>query len=377
MDDESLIGFILRLASHTGSTPIAIARRMGLTPRYMGRMSILTKHLISLPPGQLADAAHAARLSETEMQGLLLAPLGERYGPLAEDYLRRPHSRNSYLRPWTYTRHSQFCRSCLLEDKTDLGMILGGSWKRRWHLPVVFACVRHRQLLKDSCPHCHTPIHAARLGRFLENANTPDLHPLQCRAFPRWNPEERGMPFCGAYVTGRSASSISSNLQTRDAVLNLQSTFDNLLSVNGPDFTESCGTTVSTAQYFNDVRMMATLVLASWPHARRYTATPALAMALTGALGLLQHDDQRTRVQTTRYRRANQALYLAPPQAPRVRAALLGTAVKILAVSERTQLSNEVWHMQRRARDLHPELPQKIGRQPGISPALMSIFYVT
>lgn len=82
LEDESLVGLILRLAQHTGSSPAVIATRMGLTDRV--GIHVPAGSLLALPPQRLAEAAHVAGLSLSEMENLLLAPLGERYGPLSQ-----------------------------------------------------------------------------------------------------------------------------------------------------------------------------------------------------------------------------------------------------------------------------------------------------
>ncbi|MBC9730289.1 TniQ family protein [Streptomyces sp. TRM68367] len=153
LEDESLVGLILRLAHHSGSTPAAIAARMGLSDRR--GIHVPAGSLLTLLPRRLAEAAHVAGLSLPEMENLLLAPLGVRYGPLSQQHapwygpqlLTQP-------RRWVHLRTTQFCERCLAGKGSPLGARLGGPWKRHWHLPVVFACVEHRRLLRRCCPHC-------------------------------------------------------------------------------------------------------------------------------------------------------------------------------------------------------------------------------
>lgn len=72
LDDESLAGFMLRLAKYTGCSPAVIADRMGLGQYYRAAMPVGS--LLTLSSEQLAECAHVARLSHAEMEGLLLAP---------------------------------------------------------------------------------------------------------------------------------------------------------------------------------------------------------------------------------------------------------------------------------------------------------------
>lgn len=57
-------------------------------------------------------------------------------------------------------------------------------------------------------------------------------------------------------------------------LLAVQQRLDALLSADGPQKVNSCGQLVPVAQYFIDLRVVATLVLASWPEASGFARHP-------------------------------------------------------------------------------------------------------
>ncbi|KJY16064.1 hypothetical protein VR46_45380, partial [Streptomyces sp. NRRL S-444] len=52
------------------------------------------------------------------------------------------------------------------------------------------------------------------------------------------------------------------------------------LASDGPEHVNSVGWLVPTAQYFTDLRTVATLILMTWPEARTHAATSTLAKIL-------------------------------------------------------------------------------------------------
>jgi hypothetical protein len=74
LDDESLAGFLLRLAKYTGCSPAVIADRMGLGQYY--RAAIPVGSLLTLSSEQLAECAHVARLSHAEWRAFSSLPWG-------------------------------------------------------------------------------------------------------------------------------------------------------------------------------------------------------------------------------------------------------------------------------------------------------------
>ena len=69
-----------------------------------------------------------------------------------------PRGRNPWLLPVTIdnnVRHRtglQYCPACLASDEKPY-------YRRRWRLAFVTSCTAHGCLLRDRCPHCHSPVH--------------------------------------------------------------------------------------------------------------------------------------------------------------------------------------------------------------------------
>lgn len=68
----------------------------------------------------------------------------------------------------------QFCPECLATDMVPY-------YRRRWRLGCVSACLRHRRMLCDRCPHCEAPlaVHRGTLGtrrEFVGDALTRCMH---------------------------------------------------------------------------------------------------------------------------------------------------------------------------------------------------------
>ncbi|MGW5021519.1 TniQ family protein [Streptomyces cacaoi] len=301
LEDESLVGLIPRLAHHTGSSPAAITSRMGLTDR--AGIHVPVGSLLALPADKLAGAAQVVGLSVAEMENLLLAPLGERYGPLSQQ-LEPWYGPQLFSNPrrWVHLRRTQFCERCLAGRGSPIEDRLGGSWKRHWHLPVVFVCVEHRRALRRCCPHCGLPAHAARHG-LVAHATNEGLHPIQCRASSPSSlsvdpANRRGSSVCGAYMTDRWRSRrLSEDPPTREEIIGVQRRINELLGPKGPEQTISCGEYISVAQYFMDLRAVSAFIFASWPLARPLASTKSLAWAIDRDAGRRQRSVRDLRVQ--------------------------------------------------------------------------------
>ncbi|GCD35801.1 hypothetical protein OEIGOIKO_03548 [Streptomyces chrestomyceticus JCM 4735] len=345
LEDESLVGLILRLAQHTGSSPAVIATRMGLTDRV--GIHVPAGSLLALPPQRLAEAAHVAGLSLSEMENLLLAPLGERYGPLSQAHA--PWYGPQLLtnpRRWVNLRSTQFCERCLAGRDNPLGAELGGSWKRHWHLPVVFVCVEHRRTLRRCCTSCGRPAHATRQG-LIAHATYEGLHPIQCRAPSIFQTDFRERAVCGAYMSDRSRGRIvAKDRATREEIIDVQRRIDALLSPDGPAETQSCGEPVSVAQYFMDLRAVTALIYASWPQARPLAATEVLARAIECEAAGRHRSSRglRSRVMGA----PSRDYFLAPPATALTTGAILGIADRLLRATDRSEERTELVALYRR-----------------------------
>jgi hypothetical protein len=371
LEDESLVGLLLRLAQHTGSSPAAIAVRMGLADRV--GIHVPTGSLLALPPRKLAEAAHVAGLSLPAMENLLLAPLGERYGPLNQQHA--PWYGPQLLtnpRRWVHLRSTQFCECCLAGKDNPLGAELGGSWKRHWHLPVVFVCVDHRRTLRRCCPCCGRPAHATRQG-LIAHATHEGLHPIQCRASSVFQADFRERSVCGAYMTGKPRGrSMSKDFATHEEIINVQRSIDALLSPDGPAETISCGELVSAAQYFMDLRAVAALIYGSWPQARPLAATEMLARAIECDATRRHRNSRglRSRVMGAPAR----DYFLAPPATALATGAILGIAERLLKAADNSAERAELVALYRREVEGCHALGSRHVNDLGASPPLRRIF---
>ncbi|MEU0450580.1 TniQ family protein [Streptomyces tendae] len=377
LDDETIVGFLLRLACHNGTNPAQIAARMGLMDEAGNAPGVVSPWLLAdMDKPRLVRAARATHLTAVEASKLLIAPMGHKYGLVSRRYwpwtspqqLARPNR-------WVFIRTSQYCPQCLAGDDDTLGRLYGGAWKRAWRLPVVFACSRHQQLLSRTCPKCRTPGQFAPTG-LIARPGTEDLHPAQCRAVSSSPHTGRGRrSVCGTDLAGIRPPRLPGDADSIGVLLALQQRLDALLSADGPQKVNSCGELVSVAQYFIDLRVVATLVLASWPEASGFAATPTLAQAVG------READQRLRDSRRRTSGASKRPYginslLAPMESPLTMGAVLGIAERMLDGREKQWSQRAVGPVYGGALTLHRDTFRKLARLPGTSSALQEVLGV-
>ncbi|WP_328958011.1 TniQ family protein [Kitasatospora purpeofusca] len=257
--DESLPGYLLRLAHRLDRTPARLAQLTRLVTEPRGRAVRLPAHLlVSLRPDATEAFASATRLSLPEAEALGLRQYCDVYPPLAGAGLQDGRVLQN---PWGFSASTRYCPTCLDGDGSSVQRLHGGAWQRQWHLPVVFACTLHQRLLEDRCPTCHQPVNAPFLGRagLIPNLNADGLHPLQCRNHPPGNaPAVRRTPRppCAARFTTRHNFVPTADLAP---YLALQERIQEHLSTDSahPD----------GPSYFNDLVAVAKLITISWPAA--------------------------------------------------------------------------------------------------------------
>lgn len=184
LSDETLTGYILRLAHRAGTSPGAVAVRTGLTgerkENVFFRVPIRLLH--NLEPEQLQTFARTTRLVPGEVSRLLTSSLTDRYGPLNGRFTPRSSAaRMVNSNSWLLTRATRYCPQCLTGDGSEIQRRHGGAWRLSWRLPPVFACPRHRRLLRTDCPACRQPVHAVEMNSIIARPWDEDLHPTQCR----------------------------------------------------------------------------------------------------------------------------------------------------------------------------------------------------
>ena len=123
------------------------------------RASLIPKgYGVYLSRERTTEMARLARIPEEHVRKLLLTAYGgiclnlEGMGAENGASLQRIARRE-----WAYFSGSNICPECLAES--------GGVWHNAWKLPWVFACTRHKTLMRSTCPSCGLPPASFRRDR--------------------------------------------------------------------------------------------------------------------------------------------------------------------------------------------------------------------
>lgn len=287
LPEESLPGYLLRLAYRLGRSPGRIAELCGISSGQQRRLT--ADHLIELPAQTAADFARASGLSAAEVRGLALKRYTSTYPALQ---VRRGEESaqagrkgyfgsvsDFYSASWSVNFSSRFCPDCLIGDSSPVQVAYGGAWSLRWHLPVVVACAQHQRLLKFRCPTCRNPINQSYEGRatlITQPSNSLRLHPLQCRnVLPGGGDRASRERICGARLDQPSNHDAPTQLPPADHthLLELQRHLNSLLfPVPAPaDDGQPRGWAVQ------DLIHIAQLITLSWPAGRDLAPSDGLA----------------------------------------------------------------------------------------------------
>ncbi|MDH6628484.1 hypothetical protein M2271_006317 [Streptomyces sp. LBL] len=169
--------------------------------------------------------AETTRLTREEVRQLLTSSLAERYGPLSGKFTpRRSAARMVNDNAWLLTHTPRYCPRCLTGDGSEIQQLHGGSWQRSWRLPPVFACTKHRRLLRISCPACRQPVHTVETNSIIARPWDEDLHPTQCRTTIAPRTVGRLQPACGAQLAESDGARREDlpDAQTLEQLLGLQ-----------------------------------------------------------------------------------------------------------------------------------------------------------
>lgn len=332
LPDESLPGYVLRLAHRLDCSPARIAVLTGLRSAGLnaGRLTVPSRRMLHLDPATAAAFGHATSLTSREVAGLCLSSFGGRYQPLDLHHeLARVRQAGGIagLARWVFTRSTRYCPDCLAGDGSPIQQAHGGAWQTLWRLPPVFACLIHQRLLLHQCPECHTPVHshhghAALVPRIWDAS----LHPAQCRTSLGTDRHGRWALVCGARLdaTANDAGQALHQQPAPDRLLALQQRLTQLLQPNRQ--------TSAAAHYFLDARLLMGLICASWPEARHlaepWIPVPAINVHI-----------QRQQRHTTARRQAGRktldvVLHDRPPLDASACAGLFALADHILALQD-------------------------------------------
>jgi len=285
---ESLPGFLLRLSFRLGIAPAQLAELTGLAPA--GRGPRLPAILLTGIPETASrtftrmtrlTAGQAAQLSLDCWQGRYPLPAT---GPGGTGTGRRPLVSQPAFIPAT-----RYCPGCLAGDGSAIQESLGGPWLKAWHLPVVFACPAHQQLLEHLCPECGQPVHGRRPGTYpaiLPAMRTAGLHPAQCRTELVPARRYRSPVCCGARLDQ------SQGRRPADPrLIALQGEILDLLDPDGAGITISAGMPATPAGYFADLRALGLLACWTWPSVRHLSPSEDTAAAIDEHIASLRRHE--------------------------------------------------------------------------------------
>ncbi|NUR03650.1 MAG: TniQ family protein [Streptomyces sp.] len=382
LPEESLPGYLLRLAYRLGRSPARVAHLCGLPTN--GQRRLAADYMLELPPETVAEFARVTGLSVPEAQNLGLRRYMRIFPALRT--MRGSTSRQSESRPgmfgsvshiyesnWAVNLSSRFCPECLKGDGSPVQEAYGGPWNLRWHLPFVFACTIHRQLLHSRCPSCRSDLAQSYKGRatlITQPGSAHILHPLQCRNLLNGQDSRLVRPHpCGARLEKageRGPATLPS--EDRDRLLDLQRRLDARLSLHSDENVDrSDGSSASTPS-FQDLVHTAQLIKLSWPAGSSLAPSDALASLIDSHARPLHAELRMLRPKSTS-RLA--ALWTAPYESAQCGALLL-TAEELLRTTDGpSQLRAFIRPLARFALEHAPAgACRSFFSRPGFSPAL-------
>ncbi|WP_369184941.1 TniQ family protein [Streptomyces sp. Y1] len=316
LPEESLPGFLLRLAHRLNRTPARIAVLTGLAPYRLGHTVKLPGHLLlALRPESAARFAAATRLTPTEVHTLGLRPHQAAYPPIADSGERQDGRFGSHV--WAFTAASRYCPPCLAGDGSAVQDAHGGPWRLPWHLPVVFACPSHRRLLDHLCPSCQRPLNVSVQGRaaLILHPTGHGLHPGQCRNHAPDAGTRKPKPACGADLTATASGTRTPGDVDLVTLLDLQSRL--LARLASPDPEEP--------RFFPDLIAVSQLITISWP-----AAVDDLGLPETAINALDEHIHAMRRRTADRPHGDNGRVVIGPPPAAAACAGLLAMSERLL-----------------------------------------------
>ncbi|MFJ2915559.1 TniQ family protein [Streptomyces sp. NPDC087228] len=270
---ESLPGLLLRVAFRLGLSPDRVAELCRL--REMGG-AIPHFYLRYLPGPQATALSCSAGLTAAEANNLTLRPFAHGFPALTGSKWDLIRTGGSATSNWGVTVSSRYCPDCLRGDGSPVQNAFGGAWQASWHLPVVFACLRHRRFLEHLCPTCERLVNGTVRAQpsLIKNSRLIGLHPAQCRNTLTLG-RGSGKRVCGARLDehpGSGARDLSAEDLQR--LLSLQ---ERIIARLTPTDPPRVGDPMSIS-FFPDLISTAHLIKLTWPMGETYIPSQELAM---------------------------------------------------------------------------------------------------
>ncbi|MFF2514383.1 TniQ family protein [Streptomyces sp. NPDC058086] len=379
LPEESLPGYLLRLAYRLGRSLARVAHLCGLPTN--GQRRLAADYLLELPPETVAEFARVTGLSVPEAQNLGLRRYMGIFPALQTmrgNTSRQPESRpgmfgsvsHLYESNWAVSQSSRFCPQCLNGDGSPVQEAYGGPWNLRWHLPFVFACTIHRQLLHSRCPSCRSDLAQSYKGRatlITQPGSAHILHPLQCRNLLSGQDNRRVRPHpCGARLEEAGDHS-PAMLPSEDhyRLLGLQRRLDARLSLHSDENVE--GSSAGTPSFQNLVHT-AQLIKLSWPAGSSLAPSDALASLIDSHARPLHAELRTPRPKSTSHLAA---LWTAPQGSAQCGALLLAAEEVLRTADGPAQLRTLIRPLARFALEHAPAgACRSFFSRPGFSPTL-------
>lgn len=378
LPEESLPGFLLRLAYRLHRSPARVAHLCGLETN--GQRRVAADHLLELPARTAAEFARVTGLSVPEVQALGLRRYTELFPILRTTRANTTHQSSRqgtcgsvsqfYESNWAVSLSTRFCPDCLSGDGSPIQEAYGGPWVLRWHLPFVFACTIHRRLLHSQCPACRSGLARSYKGRatlITQPGTTQVLHPLQCRNLFTRQDDEGAQPHpCGTRLD-KSEGHLLAAMPEEDhqRLLGLQHRLDERLSPRRIDTERLQPSAVPT---FQDLVHVAQLIKLSWPAGKSLVPSDALASVIDSHASHLH-----VALRTPRPRSSSRfsMLWAAPDNSAQC-GALLVTAEEVLhSANDPAQLRAVIRPLARFAVEHAPGgACRSFFNRPGFSPTL-------
>lgn len=333
-EGESFASYMNRLAHHANAPLTALMKATG-TVDEESFASLPPGYGITLTPARLAAFSYATGIPENEVSTMLLTAYD---GTVCDLSGLDPEDRNSFretaVKQWAYFVGSHVCPKCIEET--------GGVWRLAWKLPWSFACVRHGNLLVDTCPSCEKRIGVGRQdGRSAPAFPSLVPDPVVCRnTLPAQQTSQgRAARPCGHSLAETPAKSLKDHRRLLEA----QERLDRAMA-GDTAVTVVAGESVASLEYFRDLRSLIAFLLS-------YGTTGDVGeMPRPARDAFKEHTEERERIQGERKERQaageswqkgpRMRPYTGAPESAALMAAVTPAAVELLAAGAVEDMAN-------------------------------------